>query len=313
MLSGRKILVTGASGFLGSHLTRRLCQSGAEVHAVSRTQRTTKGNGPSWWQADMADLGSAREVLATVKPHIVYHFAGLSTADPSFELVLPILRSLLVSTVNVLALAKELGGCRVVLAASLTEPESGDTHPTPTSPYAAAKWASSGYARMFHQLYRQPVVMVRPFMTYGPAQDPRKLVPYVILCLLRGESPKLSSGRQQFDWVYIDDVIEGLLAAAVVRDVEGCTIDLGSGTLVPMRMIVDQLVTLTGAQIKPAFGALPDRPFEQSRVANTIDAHARLSWQPKTSLHDGLKQTVDWYRHRLHALSAGTSTILVSD
>ena len=85
---------------------------------------------------------------------------------------------------------------------------------TPHSPYAAAKWAASGYGRMFHELYGAPVVILRPFMTYGPGQAPSKLIPAVTLSLLRGERPKLSSGKARADWVYIGDVIEGFIAAA---------------------------------------------------------------------------------------------------
>jgi nucleoside-diphosphate-sugar epimerase len=295
-LSSRKILVTGASGFLGSHLTRRLLERGAEVHAVSRKQRNTSSNSPRWWQADTSDAAVAGNLITTVRPDLIYHFAGLSTAVPDLEVVLPILHSLLVSTVNILTAATEIGGCRVILAASLTEPQPGHAHPTPGSPYAAAKWASSGYARMFHELYQLPVVIVRPFMTYGPAQDHRKIIPSVILSLLRGEIPKLSSGYQQFDWIYIDDVIHGLLAAGEAPGVEGCTIDLGSGTLTSVRTIAQKLAELMGARTELLFGALTDRPFEQTRVAEIADAYAKLGWRPMTSLDSGLERTVTWYR-----------------
>ena len=100
-----------------------------------------------------------------------------------------------------------------------------------SSPYAAAKWAAAGYGRMFHSLYDTPVVILRPFMTYGPGQASTKLIPAVTLALLRASGPRLSSGRHRSDWVYISDVIEGFVAAATVPGIEGKTIDLGSGTL----------------------------------------------------------------------------------
>jgi UDP-glucose 4-epimerase len=294
--TGRKVLVTGASGFLGSHLTRRLLEQRVEVHAVSRRQRTTDSTSPRWWQADTADVAVARDLIGTVRPDLIYHFAGLSTAVPDLELVLPTLNSLLVSTVNILTAATETSRCRVVLAASLTEPQAGDAHPMPGSPYAAAKWASGGYARMFHQLYQLPVVMVRPFMTYGPGQDHRKIIPYLVLSLLRGEAPKLSSGYQQFDWIYIDDVVRGLLAAGDAPSVEGCTIDLGSGTLASVRTVAQKLTELMQPRSKPIFGALPDRPLERTRVADIAYAYAKLDWQPEISLDTGLTRTVAWYR-----------------
>lgn len=117
--------------------------------------------------------------------------------------------------------------------------------------------------------------------------------------LLRGESPKLTNGQRQVDWIYVDDVVEGLLATAQVPDLEGCTVDLGSGTLVPIHAVVQQIVKLVGSQVEPLFGALPDRPREQVRVADTAYTHAKLGWKPATSLEDGLERTVDWYRRQL--------------
>jgi UDP-glucose 4-epimerase len=298
-LFGSKMLVTGASGFLGSHLTSRLCENGADVHAVSRNQRNKETNGPLWWQGDMAEITTVRELFRQVKPQVVFHLSGLATANPERELALPTLHSLLVSTVNVLMAAAEIGCRRVILAASLTEPQPDQLEITPGSPYAAAKWASGAYARMFHKLYRLPVVMVRPFMTYGPGQDERKLIPHVILSLLKGEEPKLSSGRQEIDWIYVDDVVDGFVAAASAPEVEGQTIDLGSGVLVPIRTVVGHLVQLMDAKVEPLFHALPDRPYEPVRVANIADAYAKLGWKPRTSLEEGLKRTVNWHRRQL--------------
>jgi UDP-glucose 4-epimerase len=309
-LDGRKIMVTGASGFLGSNLTNRLLQIGADVHAVSRSQRNAGSNGLRWWQADLADIDGTRDVLTKVRPDVIYHFAGLSTADPDFHLVLPILNSLLISTVNVLTAATEIGQSRIILAASLTEPELAHTSATPGSPYAAAKWASGGYARMFHRLYQLPVVMVRPFMTYGPGQDHRKIIPYVILSLLREEAPKLSSGNQEFDWIYIDDVVDGLVAAAEVYGVEGCTIDLGSGTLTSVRTVIQKIARLVGSPAELVFGTLPDRPFERRRIANLAEANSKLGWRPKVSIEKGLEQTVSWYKEQ--ALNALPMKSLVS-
>jgi UDP-glucose 4-epimerase len=121
-------------------------------------------------------------------------------------------------------------------------------------------------------------------MTYGPGQRVQKIIPYVTLELLQGRAPKLSSGRRQVDWVYIDDVIEGLLAAVQAHDVEGYTIDLGSGSLLSIQAVVKQLIVLVGSHVEPIFGGLPDRPFEQVRVADTAYSHAKLHWRPVTSL-----------------------------
>jgi UDP-glucose 4-epimerase len=197
-----------------------------------------------------------------------------------------------------------MGGPRVILVGSLTEPVPSDTEPTPGSPYAAAKWASSAYGRMFHKLYGLPVVICRTFMTYGPGQDIDKLIPYVTLSLLREQTPKLSSGRWEADWIYVDDVTDGLVAAARVPAVPGVTIDLGSGTLASIRTIVQHLIELTGSQTTPLFGALPDRPMEQVCMADVSHANAALGWTPTVPLIEGLRRTVDWFGQTVRDESA---------
>lgn len=295
----KKVLVTGASGFLGAHLSQRLCNNGYEVHAVSRIRRADETSRVQWWQSDLEDVAIVRDLVATIKPAVIFHLAGQVTAAPGLALVSSTFRSLLMSTVNLLTAATEVRCRRIVLIGSLTEPSQTDL--VPSSPYAAAKWASSVYGRMFHALYRTPVVITRPFMTYGPGQDMSKLIPYVTLSLLQGEVPKLSSGRWQADWIYVDDVVDGLLKAAQVHDIEGCTIDLGAGTLVSVSTMVQQLRKFVDSPVEPLFGALPDRPLEEVRIADIVYAYAKLGWKPRTSLAQGLERTVEWYKRQLNS------------
>jgi UDP-glucose 4-epimerase len=294
--SDLKVLVTGGGGFIGRHLCRRLCDEGSEVHATSRIQHQSAGGGLIWWKADMTDFPMARRVLAAIRPDIVFHLAGSVGAAPDFDLVLPTYHSLLTSTVNVLVAATEIGCRRIFLIGSFTEPKPGEVEPTPASPYGAAKWMSAAYGRMFYSLYQTPVVNLRPFMTYGPAQASSKLIPSVTLSLLRGEAPKLSSGRTKADWVYIADVIDAFLRAATTPGIDGKSIDLGSGSLVSIRGVVDRLVKITGTKVEPLFGALPDRAGENEVAANTSTASELLAWSATTSLESGLLQTVEWFK-----------------
>jgi nucleoside-diphosphate-sugar epimerase len=297
---GQRILVTGANGFIGSHLCLRLCQEGAEVHAVYRSRRPADLGDQHWWQADLADVAEARKIVYTVRPQVIFHLASHVKGAPDLEHVLPTFHSNLQSTVNLLTVAAESTCPRVVLTGSLAEPEVENGETFPSAPYAAAKWASSGYARMFHALYKLPVVIARVFMVYGPGQiDLTKLIPYVILSLLRGEPPKITSGDRLVDWIYVSDVVDGFLALAQQPGLEGSTIDLGSGALVSIREIVQQVVSIMGGRKGPEFGALPDRPMEPVRLAKTAETFARIGWKPQVSLREGLERTVDWYSAQL--------------
>ncbi|HWP48768.1 MAG TPA: NAD-dependent epimerase/dehydratase family protein [Candidatus Limnocylindrales bacterium] len=296
-LSGQRVFVTGASGFIGSHLCSRLCKSGAEVHAISRIKRSRGESGPFWWQGDLAEIEQVRNLLRNIKPDLIFHLASYVAGSRDASSVMTTFRNNLVSTLNLLMVVNEIGCKRIILAGSLEEPEQGDLSAVPCSPYAVAKWAGSAYARMFHALYQLPVVILRIFMVYGPAQqDLQKLIPYTILSLLRGEAPKLTSGRRPVDWIYVEDVVEGFLAAAQAAHIEGSTVDIGSGNLVSIRTLVEHLVRLINPQIQPLFGALSERPLEQIRVADTATSYALIGWKATTSLEAGLKRTVDWYR-----------------
>lgn len=308
-LTGSRVLVTGAGGFLGTHMCQRLLAEHAEVHAVSRSSRQVRdAEGWQWWQCDAADATAIHKLVAQLKPDVVFHFGGLVTAAPDLHLVLPTFHTLLASTVNILKAVTDVGSGRVVLAGSLEEPLSGtaDAHaPVPTSPYAMAKLAATGYGKMFAQLYGTPVVNLRTFMTYGPAQKPTKVIPYTILSLLRGVAPELSSGRQVLDWVYVGDVIDAFMAAASCTVADGRTLDVGSGTAVSLRELADRVARLVNPSIAPRYGARPDRPYAPIRVADTATTTAALGWRPTTSLERGLACTVEWYRRspqpELHA------------
>jgi nucleoside-diphosphate-sugar epimerase len=298
--AGKSVLVTGSSGFIGAHLCRRLVAGGARVHAISRQQR--ENSHLEWWQADLGDIAELRRIFQSAHPDIIFHLASRVAGARDLGMVLPTFTDNLASTVHLLTVVAENGCERFVLASSSEEPIGSGKDAFPCSPYAAAKWASSMYGRMFTELYHLPVVMPRIFMTYGPDQkDLQKLVPFVVLCLLRGEVPAISSGVRRADWIYVDDVVEGLLRAAVTPGIEGCAFDLGSGVLTSVREIVEQIVEIVGPCIQPAFGTLPDRPFEQERPADTAFLISRLGYRPGTRLRQGLEATAAWYReHHRH-------------
>jgi UDP-glucose 4-epimerase len=313
-LAGRTALVTGASGFIGAHLCRQLSNAGASVHAVSRHPREApdrpQGSGTGldsrapespglwhWHRADVRDPSAVRALVARIQPDFVYHLAGLPIGARELGAVRPTFEHNLLTTLNILEAVTEVGCRRVILAGSLEEPDPGEEHRAPSSPYAAAKWASSAYGRMFHALYGTSVVNARIFMVYGPEQpDLNKVIPYTALSLLRGESPRLASGARPVDWIYVEDAAAGLVALAAAPDVEGATIEIGSGTLVTVRAVVETVASLIPSRAAPIFGVQADRPLEQVRAAHVDETWARIGWRPTTTLQDGLARTVQWCR-----------------
>lgn len=271
-------------------------QSGAEIHGLSRAARSGDVMVHRRWSCDLADLTTTNRLLHAISPDYLIHLAGHVTGVRDEEEVAPTFRDDLMATVNVLSAATEVGCRRVVIAGSMDQPTFATVDSAPGSPYAAAKWAGSLYARMYHLLYGLDVVILRIFMVYGPGQrDETKLVPYVIRCLLRGEPPDLTSGRRPVDWVYVEDVAEAVALALHAPGVAGRTIDVGSGGSVEVRDIVERLVQLTDPQVRPRFGALKDRPLESTDVADLDATRAVLGWEPRTTLEQGLRQTVEWY------------------
>lgn len=297
--AGRTALVTGGAGFIGSRLCELLHASGWVVHSASRRSEGAAST-HRHWQVDLADSGKATELVRVVKPDYVFHLASHVWGAPDLKHVLPAFRSNLQTTVNLLTALAE-GDCRrFVVTGSLVEPEPGARDSVPNSPYAASKWAVSDYVRMFHALYAFPGAIARVFMVYGPAQqDPTKLVPSVIRSVLRGEPPKITSGRHEIDWVYVDDVVYGLAKIALASDVDGRTVDLGSGSLVSTLDLVGEICRLMGGDVRPVVGALPDRPLEPRRVARIEETRHLLGWAPATTREEGLRSTIDWFRREI--------------
>ncbi|MFN0162060.1 MAG: NAD-dependent epimerase/dehydratase family protein, partial [Burkholderiales bacterium] len=189
-------------------------------------------------------------------------------------------------------------GCgvrRIVLAGSFEAPDPGDA---PTSPYAAAKAASHIYARLFHAVYGLPVVQARIFMTYGPGQPSTKLLPTITREFLAGVAPRLVSPHRPVDWIYVDDVVDGLIALAEAPGVEGRVVDIGSGVLTTIGELAAVLQRLCGATVSAQIDAGAARGAERVAVADLAVTRTLIGWQPRLDLDAGLDRWVAHCRQR---------------
>jgi UDP-glucose 4-epimerase len=292
-----KVLITGASGFLGGHLLERLAAAGAHLHLVSRNP-APKGLPGCWYQQDLSDAEGAKELVRRVEPELIFHLTSDSRGGTDLGNVLPTFRNDLTCSVNCLVAAAEIGCRRTIILGSLEEPEErsgiGPGARLALTPYAIAKYATHIYADFFSALYELPLVIVILFMTYGPRQKPFKVIPYTILKLLAGDKPRLSSGKRLVDWIYVDDVIDCLAAAGTIPGVEGKTFEVGSSELVSISSVANMIASLIPGNKGILFGAEPDRGHD--RVSDITLAGQYLGWRPRTSLRQGLEATIEWYR-----------------
>jgi nucleoside-diphosphate-sugar epimerase len=304
---GRVALVTGASGFLGWHLSTALDALGAITYRVSRNVARDAG-APEDRQLgiDVTDAQAVRAAVVNIKPDFVFHLAGLSTASEDRSLVLPTLQVNLCGTVNLLQAVADAGCRRIVLVCSAEEARAATGSSVPASPYGASKTAMALYGRMFHRLYGVPVVMIRPMMAYGPRQGQSKLIPYVIRSLLRNESPRLTNGMRACDFVYVDDVVRAFLMAATAEGVLGDTFDIGTGESTRIRDLVQLLTAIVPSSAHPEFGALPDRVEDPMGATDHIAARQRLGFEAAWTLKDGLHRTVEYYARELGAVANTT-------
>ena len=292
-----RVLITGASGFLGGHLAERLASVGARLHLVSRSTPPS-GLPGCWHRQDLSDARETERLLRRIEPELIFHLTSESRGGTELDNVLPTFRNDLACAVNCMVAATRVRCRRTIIIGSLEEPDgqSGIASVAPASltPYAVAKYAGHMYADFFRIAYGLPLVMVILFMTYGPRQKPFKIIPYTILTLLAGGQPRLSSGKRLVDWIYVNDAIDCLVAAGTASDVDGKTFEVGSSELVSIASMTNQIASLIPGNRGILFGAEPDRGH--NRVANIEPAAQYLGWRPRTPLRQGLEATIDWYR-----------------
>jgi len=312
-LDGTRVLITGASGFIGSHLTRRLVAEGADVHAVTSAVSSVYPirlvdvrQHIVLHEANLTDRSAMDAVVAEARPAVVWHLGAFTHVGKSWHRVDECIQTNIQGTVNLLEALDGSGYRRFVYTGTseiygdVAVPFREDGPVMPISPYSVSKYAGERYCRMFRQGRGWPIVMLRPFNAYGPWQTPDRVIPEIIVRALRGQPLRMTRGIQTREFNFVEDLADGFLKAGLAPDIEGEIINLGCGEEVSMRNVAETILELLGNPVAPEFGALPDRPTEIWRMySDNAKARGLLGWGPTHSLRDGLAKTVDWYRAEL--------------
>lgn len=298
-----RVFLTGATGFIGSHAAKALLDAGNEVHALIRPGAATARIADLLSRlhvidGSMDDLASVSARLDALRPDICVHLAWY--AEPGKYLTSTLNMDHLRFTLD-LALAMSKAGCRrFVGAGTCLEYDTADgtlnesTRIAPRTLYAATKYAAYSMIRDLTAARGMEFAWMRFFYQFGPFEHPARLVPAVILGLLRGERVAVSSGEQQRDFLHIDDVA-GAVAAITTGNVFGA-VNIGSGVPVSVRDIVARMRVLMGKTDLIDYGAIPQRTGDPAYIVAGNGKLLSTGWKPRFDLDAGLAETIDWWR-----------------
>ncbi|MEP6651742.1 MAG: SDR family NAD(P)-dependent oxidoreductase [Myxococcales bacterium] len=317
--NSRKVLVTGADGFIGSHLVERLAKEGASVRAFCLyNSQASRGwldqSGPEVLEkldVRLGDIRDTRFVEECCKDiEVVFHLAALIAIPYSYSAPESFIDTNIRGTMNVLEGVRRCGVRRMVQTSTSEvygTPKAlpiRETHPlSAQSPYAATKVAADQMCLAYHRSFETPVTVLRPFNTYGPRQSTRAVLPTILAQLLSG-SREISLGRldTRRDLTYVADTVAGFLLAGAVEGIEGETFQLGTGHAVSIAELFTAACSALGVQavVREDKGRLrPDASEVLVLQSDPAQAATRLGWKPEVSLERGLAMTAEWLRHHL--------------
>lgn len=312
-LQGIAVAVTGAEGFIGSHLVESLCARGAKVRALVQYNSFSSLG----WLDGLSCLPSLDVIFGDVRDaaqmrrfvqgnSIVLHLAALISVPYSYQAAESFVETNIRGTLNMLEAAKDAGVSRYIQTSTSEVYGTAryvpidEAHPLqPQSPYAASKVGADALAQSYHLSHELPVVIARPFNTFGPRQSTRAVIPTIITQLASGQEVlnlgELSSTR---DFSYVQDTVEGLLALASTPGIEGEVFNLGSNREISIAELATAIASIMGRQIRIDQQQERLRP-EHSEVRRLFSlaqkAAAATGWRPTFSLEDGLRQTIAWF------------------
>ena len=311
--NGQKVLVTGAAGFIGSHLAERLVALGANTRAF--VHYNSSG---SWGWLDRSLVRDQIEVVlgdvrdresidvAMKKVDVVFHLAALIAIPYSYDAPLSYVRTNVEGTLNVLQSARSQGVDKIVhtstseVYGTARSVPISEEHPLQgQSPYSASKIGADKIAESFHLSFDLPVVTVRPFNTYGPRQSARAVIPTIVTQALSQPEIRLGNLDPTRDLNFVTDTVEGFIKAAESNNAIGEVINLGTGCEISIGALAQTILQTMGKKIPVVSESQRVRP-ENSEVerlcAENRKARELLGWQPQFSLEEGLVKTIEWLR-----------------
>jgi dTDP-glucose 4,6-dehydratase len=314
-LAGRSALVTGAGGFIGSHLVERLVAEGAQVRAFVRyTARAEIGYlrlAPPDVRAriefvfgDLRDEHAVAEAMRGVE--VVFHLGALIAIPYSYVHPREVVETNVIGALNVLMAARELRTPRVIHTS--TSEVYGTAQRIPIdeahalqgqSPYSASKIGADKLVESFVRSFDVPAVTLRPFNTYGPRQSARAVIPTIIAQALTRDEIHLGDLTPKRDFTYVADTVDGFVRAAAAEGVIGETINLGNDDEISIGDLAQLIIQLTGrpAAVRTDPARLRPPASEVRRLhADNRKARETLGWSPRTPLADGLSRTIEWVR-----------------
>lgn len=314
---GKKVLVTGAGGFIGSHLTERLVVLGADVKALVHynalgrwgwLDHSAIRNDIQVVTGDIADRDSVRQAMDGVE--VVFHLAALIGIPYSYHAPASYVRTNIEGTLNVLQNARDVAVERVVHTSTSEAYGSAryvpidEEHPLQgQSPYAATKIGADKLAEAFHRSFGVPVATVRPFNTYGPRQSARAVIPTIITQALTQSEIRLGNLAPTRDLNYVKDTAEGFISVAAHAQAVGQVINIGTGKEISIGDLVKTILELLNKQDLPIVSESQRQRPEGSEVdrlcAANYKAETLLGWKPQYTLRKGLQETIAWMEEHL--------------
>ena len=313
-MEGRKALVTGAGGFIGSHLVERLVRDGARVRALCRYNSRNEHGALDWLSPEVVSevdvqLGELRDMESVMRAvegvEVVFHLGAQIAIPYSYVNARDYFETNVLGTLNVAQAALAHGVERVVQTSTSEVYGTAQTvpiteeHPLEAqSPYAASKIGADKLMDSFHRSHGLPVVVLRPFNTYGPRQSARAVIPTIISQALAGPQLRLGATDPRRDLTFAEDTAAGFVAAATAPEAAvGRTVQLGTGESVSVGEIVELVGELLGVALEVETDAARVRPeASEVRVLISDPSRARelLGWEPSVPLRDGLERTLRW-------------------